>query len=204
MDRRNFIKTLMASGVLGSSPLAAQAASELFTPGAALPTMIVGQSDLPHADQLVARLRQVLVAAGIEHLHAEAAGSELVEYSHVAALLDSVPGKRVIGVMDDAAALIFQQLAAARGAACVVSTHHRFAAQEVRHCCTSAGLEASIVWSDSLSDHAERVSRLYAGTLGRPEPAADRDVRVASGNSARGADGTPGTPGSLVSFLITL
>jgi len=117
MDRRNFIKTLMASGVLGSSPLAAQAASELFTPGAALPTMIVGQSDLPHADHLVARLRQVLVAAGIEHLHAEAAGSELVEYSHVAALLDSVPGKRVIGVMDDAAALIFQQLAAARGAA---------------------------------------------------------------------------------------
>ena len=76
MDRRNFIKTLMASGVLGSSPLAAQAASELFTPGAALPTMIVGQSGLPHADQLVARLRQVLVAAGIEHLHAEAAGSE--------------------------------------------------------------------------------------------------------------------------------
>ncbi len=201
MDRRNFIKTLMASGVLGSSPLAAQAASELFTPGAALPTMIVGQSGLPHADQLVARLRQVLVAAGIEHLHAEAAGSELVEYSHVAALLDRVPGKRVIGVMDDAAALIFQQLAAARGAACVVSTHHRFAAQEVRHCCTSAGLEASIVWSDSLPDHAERVSRLYAGTLGRPEPAADRDARVASGNPARVADGTPG---SLVSFLITL
>ena len=103
--------------------------------------------------------------------------------------------------MADAGALIFQQRAAARGAACVVSTHHRFAAQEVRHCCTSAGLEASIVWSDSLSDHAERVSRLYAGTLGRPEPAADRDARVASGNPARVADGTPG---SLVSFLITL
>ena len=67
MNRRNFIQTLMASGVLGSSPLAAQAASELFTPGAALPMMIIGQSGLPHADELVARLRQVLVAAGIEY-----------------------------------------------------------------------------------------------------------------------------------------
>ena len=75
MDRRNFIKTLMASGVLGSSPLAAQAASELFTPGAALPTMIVGQSGLPHADQLVARLPQVRFGAGMGPLHAEAAGS---------------------------------------------------------------------------------------------------------------------------------
>jgi hypothetical protein len=201
MDRRNFIKTLLASGVLGSSPLAARAASELFTPGEALPMMIIGQSGLPHADELVARLRQVLVAAGIEHVYAEATGSELAEYSHVCALLDRIPGKRVIGVMDDAAALIFQELAAVRGAACVVNTHHRFAAQEVRHCCTSAGLAASIVWSDSLPDHAERISRLYAGTLGRREPAVDRGARVVSEDPARVADGTPG---SLVSFLITL
>jgi hypothetical protein len=77
----------------------------------------------------------------------------------------------------------------------VINTHHRFAGQEVRHCCTSAGLDGSIVWSDSHSDHAERVSRLYAGTSGGQEPAAGR---VAP------ARATEGTPGSLVSFLITL
>ena len=199
MDRRNFIKSLLASGVLGSSPLAAQAASELFAPRAAQPVMIVGQSGLPHVDELVARLKQVFAAAGIEHVHAEATGSELAGYSHVVALLERIPGKRVIGVMDDAAALIFQELAAARGAACVINTHHRFAAQEVRHCCTSAGLDGSIVWSDSLPDHAERISRLYAATSGGQEPAAGR---VAGREvPALVADGTPA---SLVSFLITL
>jgi hypothetical protein len=200
MDRRNFIKSLLASGILGSSPLAARAADELFTPGAALPVMIIGQSGLPHAVEFVARLKQVLVAAGVKHVHAEATGSELTGYSHVSALLDRVPGKRVIGVMDDAAALIFQELAAARGAACVVNTHHRFVDQKVRHCCTAAGLEGSIVWLDSHPDHAERISRLYAGTIAGQEPAAGRSARVASAEPGRAADGTPG---SLVSFLIT-
>jgi hypothetical protein len=195
MDRRNFIKSLLASGVLGSSPLAAQAASELFTPGVAQPVMIIGQSGLPHAAELVARLEQVLAAAGIEHVRAEATGSELIEYSRVTALLDRIPGKRVIGVMDDAAALIFQELAAVRGAACVVNTHHRFVDQEVRHCCTSAGLDGSIVWSDSLPDHAERIGRLYAGTLGAREP---------GGRGAPAAARMDGAPGSLVSFLITV
>lgn len=195
MDRRNFIKSLLASGVLGSSPLAAQAANGLFTPGAAQPVMIVGQSGLPHAEELVARLGQVFAAAGIDYVQARASGSELTGYSHVVALLDRIPGKRVIGVMDDAAALIFQELAAARGAACVINTHHRFAGQEVRHCCTSAGLDASIVWSDSLPDHAERISRLYAGTTGGQESATGREAL------AKVADGTPG---SLVSFLLTV
>lgn len=196
MDRRYFIKSLLASGVLGSSPLAAQAANGLFTPGAAQPVMIVGQSGLPHADALVAGLAQVFAAAGIDCLQERASGGELTEYSRVAALLDRLPGHRVIGVMDDAAALIFQELAAARGAVCALSTHHRFAAQEVRHCCTSAGLDGSIVWSDSLPDHAGRIGRLYAGTLGAREP----DGRGAAPVAAR----PDGAPGSLVSFLITI
>lgn len=195
MDRRNFIKSLLASGVLGSSPLTSKAASELFESGMAQPVTIVGQSGLPHAAELVARLQQVLAAAGIEHARAEASGSELTEYSHVVALLDRVPGSRVIGVMDDAAALIFQELAAARGATCVINTHHRFAGLEVRHCCTSAGREASIVWSDSLPDHAERIGRLYAGTIVGQEPAVGREVP---------AGPVDGTPGSLVSFLIAI
>lgn len=201
MDRRNFIKSLLASGVLGSSPLAAQAASDLFAPGTAQPVLIVGQSGLPHADELVARLERVFAAAGIDYVQARASGGELTDYTHVIVLLDRVPGRRVIGVMDDAAALIFQELAAARGAACALSTHHRFAAQEVRHCCISAGLDTSIVWSDSLADHAERIGRLYAGTLAGPESAVDRSAPVVREEPDRAADATPG---SLVSFLITV
>lgn len=196
MDRRNFIKSLLASGVLGSSPLAAQAAGELFRPGATQPVLIIGQSGLPHADQLVARLERVFAAAGIDHARESPSGSELTGYAHVAGLLDRIPGHRVIGVMDDAAALIFQELAAARGAACILSTHHRFAVQEVRHCCSPAGLEGNIVWSDSLPDHAERVGRLYAGALGARNPGEHGLPPAAE----RQEDGTPA---SLVSFLIT-
>lgn len=195
MDRRNFIKTLMASGILGASPLASQAASELFASAKVQPVMIVGQSGLPHAAHLVARLESMFMAAGIQHFLAAASASQLTEYSHVSALLDRVPGTRVIGVMDDAAALIFQQLAAARGGACALSTHHRFTGQEVRHCCTSAGLEDDIIWSDSLPFQADRISRLYAGSIGGQLPPANQEARV--------NDEAVAVPASLVSFLIT-
>lgn len=195
MDRRNFIKSLLASGVLGSSPLAARAASELFASGTAQPVTIIGQSGLPHAADLVAGLKQVLASAGIEHHHAEAAGIELIEYSQVAALLDRVPGRRLIGVMDDAAALIFQELAMARGAACVVATHHRFGGAQVRHCCSPAGQADGMVWSDRLPDHAGRIGRLYAGALGAADPGGSGATATAIPDDA---------PASLVSFLITL
>lgn len=196
MDRRNFIKSLMASGVLGASPLASQAASELFNPGAAQPVLIVGQSGLPHAAELVARLGQVFVTAGIKQLQVTASGSELAQFGHVSALLDRVPGGRIIGVMDDAAGVIFQELAAARGAACVLNAHHRFGEQQVRHCCTSVGRESSIVWSDALPNHAERISQLYAGTLGGQAFAPGRQAPAAMPGVGGGA------PASLVSFLI--
>lgn len=201
MDRRDFIRTLMASGVLGANPLVSQAASELFASDTEQPVLIVGQRALPHAAALVARLVQLLAAAGVQSVQAAAGASELMDSSRVSALLDRVPGNRVIGVMDDAAALIFQELAAARGAACIVNTHHRFAAHGVRHCCTSAGLDASIAWSDSLPDHAERISRLYAATIGGRGSAAGRSAKLATADSAMAADATPG---SLVSFLINI
>jgi hypothetical protein len=200
MNRRNFIKSLLASGVLGSSPLAAQAASALFASGATQPVMIIGQSGLPHADELVARLERVFAAAGIDYVRETASGSELTGYSYFSDLFERIPGSRVVGVMDDAAAMVFQELAAARGAACALSTHHRFTGQEVRHCCTPAGLDGSIVWSDSLPDHAERIGRLYAGTIAGREPAGSFRAQPESGDPVRAA----GTPGSLVSFLITL
>lgn len=195
MDRRNFIKSLLASGILGSGPLAAQAAEKLFKADAARPVLIVGQSGLPHADALVAGLAQVFAAAGINCLRTASSASELKALPYLTAILDRMPGDRVIGVMDDASGMIFQELAAARGAVCSLSTHHRFGGQEVRHCCTAAALDGNIVWSDSLPDHDGRIARLYAGTLG---------ARTTASRAAPVSPDRPyGTPGSLVSFLIT-
>ncbi len=192
MDRRNFIGTLLASGVLGATLPAARAADDLFLPGANR-VLIVGQSDQPYALELTAQLRQVFTAAGIPHMQAVAGGTELAQVAHVIALLEKARGGRVIGVMDDAAAVIFQELAAARGGACVLSTHHRFGAGAVRHCCTSATLEAGIVWSEPISAQAGRIAGVYAGAIGGRQRAAPTVPATGPAD---------GGPASLVSFLI--
>lgn len=200
MDRRNFIKSLLASGVLGSSPMTTQAASKLFKSRTESPVTIIGQSGLPHAGELVARLERVFAAAGINRLQITSTAGELNCFPYLASLLDRMAGSRLICVMDDAAATVFQEAAAARGAVCTLSTHHRFTGQEVRHCCTPVGLEGNVVWSDALSDHAGRIARLYAGMLCGPDPAGNAMTRA-----AEHLPGAPlGTPGSLVSFLINV
>lgn len=199
MERRNFVKGLMAGGVLGASSFASRAVGEIFSSRSTQPALIVSQADLPQAKALVARLKQELAAAGIEHVQAALTASELGTIERITALLDQVSGGRVIGVMDDAAAVIFQELAAARAATCVASTHHRFTSREVRHYCTSSGLGARIAWTDSLSAHTQRVSRLYVGLVsGRPF-AADQGAQIAAAPLIESLDGAPA---SLVSFLI--
>lgn len=199
MERRKFVKAVMAGGVLGASPLASRAASELFSPHRTQPVMIVSQAGLPQATALVAQLKQELVAAGMEHAQAALTASELGTFERVTALLGQVSGKRLIGVMDDAAAVIFQEIAAARAATCVVSTHHRFTFHEVRHCCTSAGFGTRIAWSDSLSAHAQRVGRLYVGLVGGQPFAADPGSQIGAALRVESLDGAPA---SLVSFLV--
>jgi hypothetical protein len=56
------------------------------------------------------------VAAGVR---------ELGSFAGVTALLERAGRGRVVGVMDDASALIFQQIAAARGAGLVMDTYRR-------------------------------------------------------------------------------
>lgn len=196
MDRRNFVKALMAGGVLSASTQAVQAASQLFTHGANQPVMIVGQSGLPQASELITGLKHVLSAAGLQHEIATATGNELLAFSPVAALLDRRPGSYLLGVMDDSAAMIFQELAATRGAGCLVSTHHRFVDQKVRHCCTSAGQDVSIAWSDSLPSQAHRIGRLYAALVSGSGLMSDQIAQFSRVGSI------VAKPSSLVSFLI--
>lgn len=199
MERRDFVKVLMAGGVLGASPLSLRAAGEFSSSHRTQPVMIVSQSGLPQAAALVARLKQEMAAAGMEHAQAALTASELGTFERITDLLGQLSGKRLIGVMDDAAAVIFQEIAAARAATCVASTHHRFTVHEVRHCCTSPGLGARIAWSDSPSAHAQRVSRLYVGLAGGQPLAADPGSQI---GAAPRVDAFDGAPASLVSFLV--
>lgn len=122
MDRRIFLKGVLGGGALGATPLAAMA-----NPGEGgvvrRAVMVVAQAESPQALALASGLAAELgvrpVAAGVQQL-----GS----FAGVTALLDKAGRARVVGVMDDASALIFQQIAAARGAGLVMDTHRRVGA----------------------------------------------------------------------------
>lgn len=122
MDRRIFLKGVLGGGALGAVPLAATA--KLGEIGVAeRPVMVVAQAESPEALAMARGLAAELglrpVAAGVR---------ELGSFGGVTALLDRAGQGRVIGVMDDASALIFQQIAAARGAGLVMDTHRRIGA----------------------------------------------------------------------------
>ena len=123
MDRRDFLKGLMGSGALGAMPAAALAGVRGVDLRAATPVVIVGQSDLPPAMVLAHSIAGSLDATGLAAVRLSARGDELVRYAGVAEILDRAGRARLIGVMDDAAALIFQQIAAARGAGWLMQTH---------------------------------------------------------------------------------
>lgn len=195
MDRRNFIKSLLASGVLGASPLLAKAAGVAAT--ATQPVSIVVQEGLPRASELAAGLERAFGAAGLPHALTTVSSADLGQFVTVSRLLEQAQNGRLIGVMDDAAAVIFQELAAARGAAGVARTHHRYGGAKVRHCCTAAVQEASVSWTDPVAAHAGKLSRFYAEMLGGRLP-----PDYASGHAGTALPGLAG-PSSLVSFLIT-
>ncbi|NMG53839.1 hypothetical protein [Aromatoleum aromaticum] len=120
MDRRIFLKGVLGSGALTAMPLAALAN---FPPGGAdagRRVLVVAQADF---SQALAIARGLADGFGIRPVAANV--QQLGSFAGVSAILDRAGQARVIGVMDDASALIFQQIAAARGAGLAMETHHR-------------------------------------------------------------------------------
>lgn len=197
MERRDFLKGVVAGGALAGVPLGAFAAAATRADGGAVvPVTIVSQAELPFAAALAGRIAGSLDAAGVRVALRASHGDELGRFAGVMAILDGARNGRLIGVMDDACAVIVQQLAASRGAACVVQTHHRLSGGDVRHCCTVAGLESNLVWSGGAGD---RIWRLYAQAAGGGRarsggPAGVARDAFASANHASTA--------SLMSFVI--
>ncbi|MDT3669099.1 MAG: twin-arginine translocation signal domain-containing protein [Aromatoleum sp.] len=120
MDRRGFLKGVAGGGALGAMPLAALAQLDEAGGGGVRAVMLVAQAELPQALAIASGLSTELgvrpVAAGVR---------ELGSFAGVTALLERAGRGRVVGVMDDASALIFQQIAAARGAGLVMDTYRR-------------------------------------------------------------------------------
>ena len=195
MHRRDFMKGLIGSGALGAVPLAFAGVPAAGSDEAGR-IVVVGQADLPQAAALADRIAGSVETAGFSAARVTARGDVLGSYAGVAAILDRAARARLIGVMDDAAALVFQQIAAARGAGWVMQAHHRIAGGEVRHCCNVAGMEAGQAWVDAPQRYAERIARLYAEALGGRALAAPREP--AAGAPAAFAAG----PASFVSFAI--
>lgn len=119
MERRVFLKGVLGGGALGVMPLAAMA-NPGGGAGGQWPVMVVAQAELPEA---LAIARGLASELGVRPVAASV--RELGSFAGVAALLDRAGQGRVIGVMDDASALIFQQIAGARGAGLAMDSHRR-------------------------------------------------------------------------------
>lgn len=189
MDRRDFVRALVATGALGALGWTAPTRAA----GGAAAVAIVAQRGVPQAGELADAIARTLGGAGIAT--AALAPAARWEFGDVAALLDRRPGSWLIGVTQDAPAEICQAVAATRGSACVLHAHHRIGRDVVRHGCTSPTLDAALVWSEPRADCGAAIGRLYAEALGAaPAPAVGVARRAAPVLAAA----------SLASFLIRI
>lgn len=188
MDRREFVRALVAGGALGASGWTASA----HAAGGPAAVAIVTQRGVLQAGELADAIARTLGEAGIAA--ATLAPAARWEFGDVAVLLDRAPGSWLIGVTQDAAAAICQAVAATRGSACVLHAHHRIGRDEARHCCTSPAVDEALVWTEPRAESGAAIGRLYAEALGAtPAPAV---------GDARRAPPTMAT--SLASFLIRI
>lgn len=203
MERRIFLKSLLAGGAIAAPALPALAGELLRSPDATTPVLLLSQSDSPPALTLAAS-----IAAGLrKNSHRQISsrhdsGRQLRDPARInAALIQSGQGQGrgqgqglIIGVMDDASALIFQEIAAMHGKGTLLQTQHRFAADGARHHCRLSDLDNALVWNESGAHTGESLAQFYADIL-------DRQPLQGFNNGRPGAaQGSAYT--SLVSFVI--
>lgn len=196
MDRREFFRRT-GGGLLLGAPLAglpATAAALASPADTTAPVVVIGQADRSGAVGLAHRLAAALGHGGRPlPVHARDAAA-LRRPDQVDTLLALPRGTRLLGVMDDASAVVFLAMAASRGAHLLAHGHHRLAAQgATRHACSATGCGEALAWQEPAAHPAAHVERFYLATLGEATPGAR-----APGPAAAGVDET------LASFLIRL
>lgn len=196
MDRREFFRRT-GGGMLLGAPLAslpATAAALVSPAGAAAAVVVIGQADRSGAVTLAQRLAAALGHGGRPlPVHARDAAA-LRRPEQVDALLALPRGTRLLGVMDDASAIVFLAMASSRGAHLLAHGHHRLASQgATRHACSATGCGEALAWHEPASHPATHVERFYLATLGETTPGARTSLPA-----------VPGGDEALASFLIRL
>lgn len=224
MDRRNFLESVAGGALLAGAPVLVRHAFAMpaspapsvasLAPGAKPiasaardeRVVVVHRGDLPGAAALAAAIAGSLRKAGTPATLLDRRAGDLASFASIDTVLRDAHGARIAGVMDDAAALLFQQLAASHGAVWLVEGRHRFDDTHVRHRLHAAGLAPAPAWSEPVGGWAPRIARHYT------EIVMGRTAREGIGAGAQAANGRMGAselsgntnPTSLVSFVIDL
>ena len=197
MDRREFFRRT-GGGLLLGAPLAglpATAAALASPDGAATAGLVVlGQADRAGALSLAHRLAAALGHGGRPLPVQARDAAALRRPDQVDALLSLPRGTRVLGVMDDASAVVFLAMAASRGAHLLAHGHHRLATQgPTRHACSATACGEALAWHEPALRPTAHVEHFYRATLGEAAPGAHAPLPAAAG-----------TDEALASFLIRL
>ena len=197
MDRREFFRRT-GGGLLLGAPLAglpATAAALASPDGAATAGLVVlGQADRAGALSLAHRLAAALGHSGRPLPVQARDAAALRRPDQVDALLALPRGTRLLGVMDDASAVVFLAMAASRGAHLLAHGHHRLATQgATRHACSATACGEALAWHEPALRPTAHVEHFYRATLGEATPGAHAPLPAAAG-----------TDEALASFLIRL
>lgn len=206
MERRDFLGTLAGGVLLAGAPVfvrsaaatpasAASPATTIAPSACGESVLVVHRSDLPGATALAVAIVGSLREAGTPATMLGRRAEDLASFASIDTVLREANGSRIAGVMDDAGALLFQQLAASQGCTWLVEGQHRFEGADVRHRLHAAGAAPALAWSEPAEGWAPRIARHYAGIVtGRPAP---RRIDAGAASANAEANGT-----GLVSFVI--
>jgi len=198
MNRREFFRRA-GGGVLLGAPLAtlpsAASAFSRATSADGVPLQVIGQLDRPAAIALAQQLAAALGSAGRAAPLQQRDGAALRQLDQLDALLALPRGTHLLGVMDDASAVVFQAVAASRGAHLLAHGHHRLGAGSTRHACTATACGEALAWREAATRPGTHVEAFYRAALGSGQGPAH----------APGIDpALAGATDTLASFLIRL
>lgn len=195
MNRRNFLHGLSLAGAASAVPLSALAGGVGRSDGTAGKVVLLAQTGHAGADALTQSIAASLARAGVMPHTVAVAPDELSALPALAGELCRVPGRQIVGVLDDAAATIFLAVAGSCGAGYRLQAQHRVGAAGARHEVRASGLEGGLAWSERAAAWSGQVATLYADIVAGYPPRGPRLEHVADAMALAG-----GT--SLVSFVI--
>lgn len=166
MDRRIFLKSLMAGGAAVTPAIPALASDFLRPADAIASVLLICQNGSPAAQALGAAIATALRQTGKNEVERiDYSATQLREPARIDAALARGRQRQIVGVMDDASALIFHEIAATRGNGSLLQTQHCLATEGVRHHCRMTGLDDAIAWRAPVARWEMSLAQLYADIL---------------------------------------